>query len=48
MIHREVLESRQAGLDREEIQWADFQDAIAQAAYNSSASESTSGLPLVV
>ncbi|TNN71720.1 Torsin-2A [Liparis tanakae] len=38
VILREVLESRQAGLDREEIQWADFQDAIAQAAYNSSAS----------
>ncbi|XP_034398428.1 prosalusin [Cyclopterus lumpus] len=38
VINRKVLESRLAGRDREEIRSDDFQDAIARAAYNSSAS----------
>nr|XP_040050607.1 prosalusin [Gasterosteus aculeatus aculeatus] len=38
VINRKALESRQAGRDREEITWADLQDDIAQAIYNSTTS----------
>lgn len=38
VINKLVLEHRQAGRDREEIQLADLQDAIAQTVYNSSTS----------
>lgn len=38
MINRAALENRQAGRDREEIRLADLQEAVAQAASNSSTS----------
>ncbi|XP_068452377.1 prosalusin [Clinocottus analis] len=38
VIDRKVLESRQAGRDREEMKPSEFQDAIAHAAYNGSLS----------
>lgn len=34
-----ALENRQAGRDREEIKWADLQEAIAQMVYNSNTSK---------
>ncbi len=39
VINKMALENRQAGLDREEIKWADLQEAIAQTVYNSNTSK---------
>lgn len=39
MINKMALENRQSGGDRDEIKWADLQEAIAQAAYNSNSSK---------
>lgn len=38
VINKMALENRQSGGDRDEIKWADLQEAIAQAAYNSNSS----------
>lgn len=39
VINKVALENRQAGRDREEIKLEDLQDAIAQAAYESTTSK---------
>lgn len=38
VINKMALENRQSGGDRDEIKWADLQEAIAQAAYNTNSS----------
>lgn len=40
VINKVALEKRQAGGDREEIRWADLQEAIAESVYNNRTSKS--------